>query len=118
MPMMNMALLSCVPSVRAQPFEVEKDELREALGHRFQLFEPLDVFLQRLATGAGPGGADGVGGGDQDGVNMTDRNVVVVARDRMQHVGVRFAVTLGQLGANLWVTAFHLMVSRLADVMQ
>ena len=77
----------------------------KALGHRFQLLKPFDVFLQRFAAGAGSGGADGVGGGDQHRVDMVDRHVVVMADDGVQDFLAGFAVALGQLGADLGMAA-------------
>ena len=46
------------------------------------------------------------------------RHVVVVADDGVQHFLARLAVALGQLRADLRVAAFHLVVGRLADVVQ
>ena len=41
----------------------------------------------------------------------------VMAGDGVEHVLVRFAVPLGELGPDLRVPALHLVVGRLADVM-
>ena len=42
----------------------------------------------------------------------------MVAGDGVQHFWPGFAVALGQFGADLRVAAFHLVIGRLADVVQ
>ena len=89
----------------------------EAGGDRFQLFHPLDVAVERFAAGAGARGAAGVGRGDEHRVGHVGADVVVVAEGGVDHFGV-FAVALEQVGADLRVAAFHLVVGGLADVVQ
>ena len=83
----------------------------------FELFHPLDVAFERLAAGPGPGGAAGVGGGDEQRVGVLDAEVVVVAGGGVDHFAA-LAVALEQVGADLGVAAFGLVVGGLADVVQ
>ena len=84
---------------------------------RFELLHPLDVAVERFAAGAGAGGAAGVGRGDEHRVRHVGADVVVMAEGGVDDFGV-FAVTLEQVGADLRVAAFGVVVGRFADVVQ
>ena len=86
-------------------------------GDRLQFFHAFDVAFQRFAAGAGPRGAAGVGRRHQHRVGVLDAEVVVVADGGVNHLGP-LAVALQQIGADLRMPAFGLVVGRLADVVQ
>src|SRR5690606_37488911 len=89
----------------------------EGIRYLFQGAETLDVRLQGLPPGPGPGGAQGVGGGDQHRFDGFRLIVAVVARHGVHHFR-RLAVLLQQFDADGQVAAFHLVVHSLANIME
>ena len=87
-------------------------------GDFLELLESLDIFLQRLATGAGAGRRNRVGGHDDGRVNGRGGDVVVVSADGVEHGFVLLAVPGAEVHADGRVPAFDLVVHRLADVVQ
>jgi len=87
------------------------------LGDLLEGLEPLDVVLERLATGAGTRRRDRVGRLHEDSLDRLRLDVLVVGLDRV-HDALRLAVLLGELLRDLGVRAVHLMVDRLADVVE
>ena len=99
---------------------LDRERLLDALeagGDRFQLLHPLDVAVERFAAGAGARGAAGVGRGDEHRVRHVGADVVVVAEGGVDDFGA-FAVALEQVGADLRMAAFGVVVGRFADVVQ
>src|SRR5690606_26013302 len=87
------------------------------VGDGLELFEAADVVFQRLAAGAGPGGGNGVGRRDQHRLDGLRLVVAVVALHRVDHF-TRLLVPGQQAPADLDVRPLHLVVDRLADVVQ
>ena len=83
----------------------------------FELLEPLDVGLEDVPPGAGPGGGDGVGGLDDHRLERWPVDVHVVGRHGHDH-GLVFAVFSEEVDAELEVGSLHLAVDRLANVVQ
>ena len=89
----------------------------ERVGDALQRLQPLDVGLDHLAAGAGPGAADGVGGGDDERLDGLRLLLAVVGGDGVDDLG-RAAEPLGDVRADQGVRPLDLVVDRLADVVQ
>ena len=81
----------------------------EGGGDLLQLLQALDIVLQVLPPGAGPGGGDGVGRLNQAGHHRLGLHVVVVGVDGVDD-GLALVVLPGQLHADGDVGALHLVV--------
>src|SRR6202042_2070584 len=92
-------------------------DAREAQSKRFELFQASDVFLESFAPRTRAAGTDRVGGGNQHCIRRLDAQVIVMPQRRMDHL-LRLAVASSQLGSDKGMTTFHLVVGRLADVVQ
>ena len=80
--------------------------------------EALDVALERLATGAGTGGRDGVGGLHEHGLDGLRLDVLVVRLDGVHDALATRGTCVPSCGRDLAVRAVDLVVDRLADVVQ
>lgn len=89
----------------------------EAGGDGFQFLHAFDVAVQCFAAGAGARGAAGIGGGDEHGVRHIGSEVVVMSEGGVDDFGV-FAVAFEEIGADLRVSAFGVVVGGFADVVQ
>ena len=89
----------------------------EAVGDVFQILKPLDVALQHFLAGAGPGTGKRIRALHQH-VQYAFRQLVSVVRADGVDNFLRFTVFPGQIAADDGVGAFHLVIHRLADVVQ
>ena len=88
-----------------------------ARGERLEVAQPRHVVLERVATSAGPGAREGVGRLHDHRLDRAWLDLVVMGLDRVGD-GLALAVAAGQAGADQRMGALHLVVDRLADVVQ
>src|SRR5690606_20656197 len=86
-------------------------------GEILEALEPPHIRLERLTTGTGAGGRDGVGCLHDHGQDRAWLDLVVMGLDAVDY-GRVLSETPGDLGADQGVRAFDLVSDRLADVVQ
>jgi hypothetical protein len=86
-------------------------------GDLLEVAQALDVLLERLAAGAGPGAGQGVGGLDDDRLDRLRLDLVVVGLHRVRD-RLGLAVLAGEVAADERVRALDLVRDGLADVVQ
>ena len=89
----------------------------EGVGDPLQRLQPLDVGLDHLPPRPRPRPADRVGGGDDEGLDRLRLLLAVVGGDGVDDLAGA-AEPLGDVGPDQGVRPLHLVVDRLADVVQ
>ena len=88
-----------------------------AAGDLLQLLQTLDIVLQVLTAGTGPGGGNGVGRLDQTSHQSLALHVAVVGLDGVEDV-LFLLVLAAELHAQIDVSTLELVIQGLADVVE
>jgi hypothetical protein len=87
------------------------------VGDAFELFQPLDVALERFAPTPGPRCTDRVGRRHQGRIHAGGFDVTVVPEDSVEHFGA-FVVALAEIVTDLRVAALQFVVQGFPNIVQ